>query len=129
MLPGAFPRETTIAQVRRSAALVSGLAQADGDLIAYGMEDRIAVPYRKDLIPGFDEAVTEGRRAGAYGVTISGSGSALVAVAAADRTETVAQAMAAALDRRDNPTTALTPAVSHRGVSPLEAPPSTAPAT
>src|SRR3990172_6016911 len=67
-----------IAQASRAAALILGLTQGRSDLIAYGMEDQLAVPRRKEMIPGFDAAVAAGRAAGAYGVTISGAGSALL---------------------------------------------------
>jgi len=80
ILPPRIAREDAISQASRSAALVLGLKQGDGELIRYGMKDRIAVPHRKQLITGFDQAVLAGLEAGAYGVTISGAGSAILAV-------------------------------------------------
>ncbi len=120
ILPPSLPRDRTIQQASRAAALVLGLMNAESDLIAYGMDDQIAVPLRKGLIVGFDEAVAAGLGAGAYGVTISGSGSALIAITTAETAQTVAEAMAATLTAAGNPAAPMTPPVSERGVGVLE---------
>lgn len=120
ILPKSLPRDAAIRQTSRAAALVLGLMNAEGDLIGYGMDDQIAVPLRKKLIPGFDEAVAAGRAAGAYGVTISGSGSALVAITPTETAQDVAQAMAGVLGGPRATATPLTPDVAERGVSVLE---------
>ncbi len=120
ILPSALPRGTAVAQASRAASLVLGLTTGDGELVARGMEDRIAVPTRKDLIPGMDEAVVAGRRAGAYGVTISGAGSTLVAVTSRASREAVAAAMAAALSAAENPADPATPEVSPTGLAQLD---------
>jgi homoserine kinase len=120
ILPAQVSREATTAQAGRAAALVLGLMNAEGDLIDFGMDDQIAVPHRKQLITGYDEAVAAGRANGAHGVTISGSGSALLAIAPADQAAAVAEAMAGALTALGNSAAALTPAVSERGLSTLD---------
>jgi len=120
ILPAELPRSATIRQASRAAALVLGLMNAEGDLIEYGMDDQIAVPLRKKLIQGFDQGVAAGKEAGAYGVTISGSGSTLVAVTTPDLAPEVATAMAQALTTAGNTAEPLTPAVSERGVTVLE---------
>lgn len=120
ILPPTLTRDRTIQQASRAAALVLGLMNAEGDLIAFGMDDQIAVPHRKGLIVGYDAAVATGVEAGAYGVTISGSGSALLAITPAERQQTVAEAMAATLTAAGNPAEPLTPEVSERGVGVLE---------
>jgi homoserine kinase len=99
---------------------VLGLMNAEGDLIAHGMDDQIAVPHRKKLIPGFDAAVQAGRDAGAYGVTISGSGSALLAVAPSEHAEGIARTMADALAAAGNPAIPMVPPVSQTGLTMLE---------
>lgn len=120
ILPATLPRDRTIQQASRAAALVLGLMNAEGDLIAFGMDDQIAVPHRKGLIVGYDAAVAAGLEAGAYGVTISGSGSALLAITPADQQQTVAEAMAATLTSAGNPAAPMMPDVSERGVGMLE---------
>lgn len=120
ILPATLPRANTIRQASRAAALVLGLMNAEGDLIAYGMDDQVAVPLRKQLIPGFDAAVASGMDAGAYGVTISGSGSALIAVTPEERQGDVAEAMARTLTAHNNPAEPVTPEVTERGVAVLD---------
>ncbi len=97
ILPPRVSREEAISQASRSAALLLGLTQGDGDLIHHGMDDRIAVPHRKQLIIGFDQAVLAGLEAGAYGVTISGAGSGVLAITPKTVASDVAQAMTDAI--------------------------------
>jgi len=120
ILPLTLPREGAIQQASRAAALVLGLMNAEGDLIAFGMDDQIAVPHRKQLIAGYDSAVAAGLAAGAFGVTISGSGSALLAITTTELQQTVAEAMAQALTAAGNSSEAVMPEVSERGVGVLE---------
>ena len=96
-LPLEVPRAMVIQQAQRAGALVHGLVSGDADLVDFGMDDRLAVPVRKDLIPGYDEAVSAGLDAGAWGVTISGAGSTLVSVTDVALVDGVAEAMAEAL--------------------------------
>jgi homoserine kinase len=117
LLPAVLPREAAIAQAARSAALVLGLTWGDPDLIDYGMDDRIAVPHRRHLIPGYEGAVAAALEAGAYGVTISGAGSALVAIAARGDVDSVAQAMAGALQQAGNRATGLAARVAQEGLT------------
>ena len=117
ILPETVARADAVAQASRAAALIAGLQSGDPGLIHYGMEDRLAVPYRKELIAGFDAATEAGQAAGAYGVTISGAGSTLVAITENSSAEDVAKAMAEALTRHDNPATVLTPRVTQSGLT------------
>ena len=116
-LPREVARMVAIAQASRAAALVLGLTQGQPELIAYGMEDHLAVPHRRDMIAGFDAAVAAGTAAGAYGVTISGAGSALLGIGARPVMSRVASAMAAALSAAGNPAQPLTPRVSTTGLA------------
>jgi homoserine kinase len=117
MLPPLVPRETATAQAARNAALVLGLTWGDPDLIDFGMEDRLAVPHRRHLIPGYDDAVAAALEAGAYGVTISGAGSALIAICSREDATPVAQAMAGELTRSGNPSEALATPVAPSGLA------------
>ena len=119
ILPPRIPREDAISQASRSAALVLGLTQGDGDLIGYGMNDRIAVPHRRQLITGFDQAVLAGLEAGAYGVTISGAGSGILAVTPKDVASDVARAMTDAIVTVGSNATAVTPEVVTGGLEVL----------
>ena len=90
--------ETVSHQVARraaalGAALVHGLATGDAALLATALDDVLHVPYRRDLVAGFDSVVEAARTAGAYGATLSGSGSAIAAIAPRPRAALVARAM------------------------------------
>ena len=111
ILPLRVPREDAISQASRSAALLLGLTQGDGDLIRHGMDDRIAVPHRKQLIVGFDQAVLAGLEAGAHGVTISGAGSGILAVTPKAVASDVARAMTDAVLTVGGNATAVAPEV------------------
>lgn len=115
VLPDHVTRSQAVEQARRAAALIQGLVSGQADLVTLGMEDQLAVPHRKSLIPGFDAAVAAGRVAGAHGVTISGSGPTVLALAPVDRVAAVGSAMVEALEGAGNPATALAPAVSLDG--------------
>jgi homoserine kinase len=95
----ALPKTVTHAEATRAlgrvAALVRALETGDPALLAVGLSDTLHVPYRLPLIPGGAAVVDAGRRAGAYGVTVSGAGSGLLAITSPERAESVAAAMAA----------------------------------
>jgi len=92
-LPEAVPHGRAVAALGRAAALVHGLATADAALLRAGFQDDLHVPYRLPLISGGQAAMAAAMEAGAWAVTISGSGSGLFAVTTADRAASVATAM------------------------------------
>jgi homoserine kinase len=81
VLPKSLSYSTAVAAAAKAAALTEGLRSGDGSLLAYALEDVLHVPFRRHLIPGYDSVVSAALRAGAYGATLSGSGSTLVAIA------------------------------------------------
>lgn len=103
VLPDRVPHGDAVANGGRLAVLLAGLARADGERIAWGLEDRLHVPWRWGLVPRADEAAAAARAEGAWGVTLSGSGSGLVAFAPRDRVDAVAAAMGAVFARVDAP--------------------------
>jgi homoserine kinase len=117
ILPRSVTLETAIAQATGASSLILGLIEGDPELITLGMEDHFAVPHRKALIPGFDDAVAAGREAGAYHVTISGAGSALLGIGPRAAAPRIAEAIATALTQAGNPATAMTPGVAEAGLT------------
>jgi homoserine kinase len=102
-LPASVPHRVAAGAVARAAALLSGLAAGDADLLRRGFEDALHVPYRLPLIPGSEEAIAAALAAGAWAGTVSGAGSGLLAVCAIEQTAQVAARMAAALAERHGP--------------------------
>lgn len=89
----ALPKQVSFADAvenpRRIALLLEGLKRADPELIAAGGEDRLHVRYRLPLIQGGAAALDAAREAGAWLATISGAGSALIAITDAARCDSV----------------------------------------
>ncbi|MCW4006844.1 MAG: homoserine kinase [Candidatus Bathyarchaeota archaeon] len=80
VVPQMVSTKKLVHNVGNAAAMVSGFARGDVDLIGRAMSDAVVEPARAGLIPGF-AAVKEGAvNAGACGVTISGAGPAVLAV-------------------------------------------------
>ena len=99
-LPATLPHADAARAAAKSAALVHGLAHADLRLLAAGLDDVLHVPFRRALVPGYDEVTSAARQAGAPGATLSGSGPTVVAVVAADRARAVGDAMVRAWKAR-----------------------------
>jgi len=96
-LPRTVPFELATEVVWRMAALLRGLAEGDGALLSMGFDDRLHAPHRMALIPGAGDAVDAARAAGAWGVTVSGAGSGLLAVGPVKIAADLADAMSEAL--------------------------------
>src|SRR5439155_1571970 len=77
-LPATLPHADAARAAAKSAALVHGLAHADLRLLAAGLDDVLHVPFRRALVPGYDEVTSAARQAGAPGATLSGSGPTVV---------------------------------------------------
>jgi homoserine kinase len=95
-LPASVPHSEAARALGHLAALIRGLETGDVALLTLGLSDRLHVPYRLPLIPGGAEVREAGLGAGAWGVTVSGAGSGLLAVTAPGKAARVADAMAAA---------------------------------
>jgi homoserine kinase len=98
-LPQHVPHSAAVRNGGRLAALLYGLANADGRGIAAGFNDELHVPYRLPLIPGGADALRAAVEAGAWAATISGSGSGLIAACPAAAAERALDAMCAAFTR------------------------------
>ncbi len=96
VLPPGLPHATATRAAALGAALVHGLATADGRLLAAALDDVLHVPFRRRLVAGYDAVTSAARHAGAFGATLSGSGSTIVAIAPVVAANEVARAMVAA---------------------------------
>lgn len=98
-LPDQVAHAAATRSLARVIALIEGLAEADPELLRIGFTDELHVPYRLPLIPGGDAVLRAARAAGAYAVTISGSGSGMIAACTEEADIAVCAAMRAAFAR------------------------------
>jgi homoserine kinase len=99
LLPASLPLSDVIAQTGNAAGLVAGLVNGDYGLIGRSLQDRIAEPVRRHLIPAYGEMKAAALVAGALGCNISGSGPAVFALCADEVIATrVVRAMSLALE-------------------------------
>src|SRR5437899_7229230 len=85
IIPEKIRLKNAVLNAGRAAAMAAAFARGDIRMIGMGMVDEIAEPFRKHLIPGYDDVRRMGIEAGAAGVSISGAGPSLVALVDRDR--------------------------------------------
>lgn len=95
VLPNTYSRADAIFNTAHLGLLVRGLETGNRDWLQAALHDRIHQPYRKALIPGYDEIHQTAMDAGAYGLVISGAGSTLLALAERSDASQVRDAIAA----------------------------------
>jgi homoserine kinase len=93
VLPGSLPLENAVFNTSRLALFMGALQLKRYDLLRYGMEDRIHQPHRSSLVPGMNKVFAAGLRAGAAGVSLSGAGPSIIALASPAKAGKVARAM------------------------------------
>lgn len=98
-LPGTVPHAIASRAASLGAALVTGLTSGHPALLTLALDDVLHVPYRRELLPGYDAVTQAARDAGAFGATLSGSGSSLCAIAPRAAVHDVAAAMVEAWRR------------------------------
>ena len=80
VLPDAVSRTIAVRHAAQFAQFVHALHSGKTRLAAECVVDHIAEPYRRALLPGFDQAAVELRELGALAVGISGSGPTIFAL-------------------------------------------------
>lgn len=79
VLPQTITHKKAAINVSHAALFLTSLLQGKTDNLQVAMEDFLHVPYRSELIPHCEEVFEAALMGGAYGTTISGSGSTLIA--------------------------------------------------
>lgn len=85
VLPKEIALQDAVTQWANVGGLVSGLFTNNYELISNSLVDVIVEPFRKGLIPFFDEVKTNAIKAGALGAGISGSGPTIFALCKGDK--------------------------------------------
>lgn len=93
VLPTQLSRGDAIFNIGHFGLLLRALATGRGDWLHAALQDKLHQPYRQALIPGYEVVQTAALSAGAYGMTISGAGPTLLALAAPIQASKVAAAM------------------------------------
>ena len=94
ILPKSISLEDFVFGIGSASMMVVGMLRNDLKLIGESMQNHAIEPARARLIPGYLDVRNSALQAGATGVTISGSGPAMIAVCGMDKREEVASAMA-----------------------------------
>lgn len=79
VLPDVVPRADAAYNAAQAARLVLALTTGQLELLRGGFQDRLHEPYRKTLIPGYDDVRRAAIRSGALTVTLSGAGPSMAA--------------------------------------------------
>lgn len=93
VLPSSLTRHEAVSNLQSTAMMVSAFAQKNPELLRFATRDTIHQPYRKKLIPAYDEITAAAIRAGAFCAFISGSGSTMLAICDVARSTQIATAM------------------------------------
>ncbi len=99
LLPAQIERQSAVKSCANACAITAGFASGNYEELQGAFTDYLHQPFRKRLIPFFDEAVDAAESAGALGAFLSGSGSSIAALVLHDA-ENVARAMRAAAARK-----------------------------
>jgi homoserine kinase len=97
-LPPHVALADAVFNVAHAALLTLGLARADWDLLARGLQDRLHQESRRELFPRSLELASRARELGALGATISGAGPTVLVWCFYEQTGAVAEALRAELD-------------------------------
>jgi homoserine kinase len=112
LLPARVSREDAVESCANACTITAAFASSRYESLRHAFRDHLHQPFRKKLVPFFDEVVTAAEEAGALGAFLSGSGSTIAAVTLISA-DAVAQAMQAAAG--DVPTQTIVTATDNQG--------------
>jgi homoserine kinase len=116
VLPRDIPLADAVFNLGRTALLVAAFLTADWSLLREAMDDRLHQPARGRLYPALHPTISAALEAGAHGAALSGSGSAMIALATARETE-IAEAMRRAAEAHGFPGTTAVVALAAEGAT------------
>lgn len=80
ILPKKVPLSSMVENVAKASTMIAAMMKGDIELMGDVMEDNAIEPLRANLIKGYSDVKKAALESGAAGVTISGSGPALLAI-------------------------------------------------
>ena len=84
LLPAEYSRDDVTFNTGRVALFLTALQTGRYELIGEAMKDRLHQPYRQALFPAMPDIIQAALDAGAYGASLSGGGSSLIALASSN---------------------------------------------
>ena len=84
LLPAEYSRNDVTFNTGRVALFLTALQTGHYELIGEAMQDRLHQPYRQTLFPAMPDIIQAALDAGAYGASLSGGGSSLIALASSN---------------------------------------------
>ena len=112
LLPSRLAREDAVESCANACTITAAFASSRYENLRGAFRDHLHQPFRKNLLPFFDDVVTAAQEAGALGAFLSGSGSTIAAVTLTSA-DAVAKAMQAAAG--DTPTETVITAADNQG--------------
>jgi homoserine kinase len=100
VLPATVSRADAVHNLQRSALFIAALEDRRYDLLWDAMQDRLHQTARQHLIPGLAEVLALPRMPGLLGVSLSGAGPSVVALATG-RYDEIAKAIAHCFEKHD----------------------------
>ncbi len=80
LLPASYSKADVTFNTGRVALLLTALQMGRYEVIGEAMQDRLHQPYRQALFPAMPDIIQAAIAAGAYGASLSGGGSSLIAL-------------------------------------------------
>jgi len=80
ILPESVPMEHAVCNIGLASGMLHAMMSRNVKKIGACLDDRLALPYRSALIPGYEGVRKAALSAGAYGMSIGGSGPAVFAI-------------------------------------------------
>lgn len=80
ILPGSVSMEHAVSNIGLASGMLHAMMSRNVERIGACLDDKLALPYRSTLIPGYESVRRAALSAGAYGMSIGGSGPAVFAI-------------------------------------------------
>ncbi|MBN1677792.1 MAG: homoserine kinase [Candidatus Thermoplasmatota archaeon] len=80
ILPQQVPMEHAVRNIGLASGMLHAMLKRNVRQIGACLDDKLALPYRAALIPGYERVRNAALSAGAYGVSLGGSGPAIFAI-------------------------------------------------
>ncbi len=100
LLPSRIPRADAVESCGNACAITAAFASGQYQNLRGAFRDHLHQPYRRKLIPFFDDVISAAERTGALGAFLSGSGSTIAAVTMVGANKLAAAMSAAAKNAR-----------------------------